>query len=87
MKNFLYFALFLSLILNLFLLSQYYSEPTKINTVKVLNHKEVERGFVSEDTSMFVFDFMSKINQCETFLWSVSENRKEIKYTIWFAKN
>jgi len=57
------------------------SEKAKENSNQSLNDV-----IVSQDTTSFVVDFISKINQCDTFLWSVSENRKEIKYTIWFEK-
>jgi len=90
MKEFYTYILITSLFLNVFLAfrtSDYY-KPADINIVKVV-HKEGQSTAVlpvSEDTTSFVIDFISKINQCDTFLWSVSENNREVKYTIWFAK-
>jgi hypothetical protein len=92
MKNFNTYILITSLFLNVFLAfknSDYY-KPAGVKIVKVV-HKEQSGQTsavlpVSEDTTSFVIDFISKIDQCDTFLWSVSENNKEIKYTIWFAK-
>jgi hypothetical protein len=90
MKNFYTYLLIISLFLNVFLAfrtSDYY-KPADVKIVKVV-HKEGQSNTalpVSEDTTSFVIDFISKINQCDTFLWSVSENNKEVKYTIWFAK-
>lgn len=92
MKNFHTYILITSLFLNVILAfrtSDYY-KPADVKIVKVV-HKEGsgQSGAVlpvSEDTTSFVIDFISKINQCDTFLWSVSENNREVKYTIWFAK-
>jgi hypothetical protein len=90
MKEFHTYILIASLFLNVFLAfrtSDYY-KPADVKIVKVV-HKEGQSNAilpVSEDTTSFVIDFISKINQCDTFLWSVSENNKEVKYTIWFAK-
>ena len=92
MKNFHTYILITSLFLNVFLAfrtSDYY-KPVDVKIVKVV-HKESAGQTnavlpVSEDTTSFVIDFISKIDQCDTFLWSVSENNKEVKYTIWFAK-
>jgi hypothetical protein len=90
MKEFYTYILITSLFLNVFLAfrtSDYY-KPADVNIVKVV-HKEGQSNAVlpvSEDTTSFVIDFVSKINQCDTFLWSVSENNREVKYTIWFAK-
>jgi len=57
-----------------------------IVSVDTKENQSLNDVIVSKDTTSFVVDFISKINQCDTFLWSVSENRKEIKYTIWFEK-
>jgi hypothetical protein len=90
MKEFHTYILIASLFLNVFLAfrtSDYY-KPADVKIVKVV-HKEGQSNAilpVSEDTTSFVIDFISKINQCDTFLWSVSENNREVKYTIWFAK-
>jgi hypothetical protein len=90
MKEFYTYILITSLFLNVFLAfrtSDYY-KPSDVKIVKVV-HKEGQSNAVfpvSEDTTSFVIDFISKINQCDTFLWSVSENNREVKYTIWFAK-
>lgn len=91
MKNFHTYILITSLFLNVFLAfrtSDYY-KPSDVKLVKVTKEGQDQTGSVipvSEDTTSFVIDFISKIDQCDTFLWSVSENSKEIKYTIWFAK-
>jgi hypothetical protein len=90
MKNFQSYILITSLLLNVFLAfktSDYY-KPPNVKVVKVV-HKEgstVTSQQVSENTTDFVINFISKIDCCDTFLWTVSENTKEIKYTIWFAK-
>ena len=91
MRNIYAILLLLSLLCNAYLLSMC-SDPKPSNAHKVVvkdkeGHAEIKDVKVSEDTTTFVLDFMSRISECDTFLWSVSENRKEIKYTIWFAKN
>lgn len=89
MKNFQSYLLIASLFLNVFLAFRTNDyKPSNIKIVKV-NHKEGLAGMpqkVSENTTDFVIDFVSKIDQCDTFLWTVSESNKEIKYTIWFSK-
>ena len=91
MRNLYAILLLLSLVCNAYLIS-IGSDPKPSNAHRVIvkehkdGGKEIRKTAVSEDTTMFVLDFMSKINECDTFLWSVSENNKEIKYTIWFAK-
>lgn len=89
MRNLYAILLLLSLVSNAYLLSMC-SEPKPINAHKVVVKENkgpyIKNTSVSEDTTMFVVDFMSRINECDTFLWAVSENKKEIKYTIWFAK-
>ena len=91
MKNFHTYILIVSLFLNVILAfrtSDYY-KPADVKIVKVVNKESSGQSSVvpvSEDTTSFVIDFVSKINQCDTFLWSVSENNREVKYTIWFAK-
>ena len=90
MRNLYATLLLLSLISNAYLLSMC-SDPKPSNAHKVIvkENKEgayIKNASVSEDTTMFVVDFMSRINKCDTFLWAVSESKKEIKYTIWFAK-
>jgi|694.fasta_scaffold97349_2 isocitrate/isopropylmalate dehydrogenase len=90
MRNLYAILLLLSLVCNAYLLSMC-SDPKPSNAHKVIvkENKEglyIKNTSVSEDTTMFVVDFMSRINECDTFLWAVSENKKEIKYTIWFAK-
>jgi hypothetical protein len=92
MKNFHTYILIVSLFLNVILAfrtSDYY-KPADIKIVKVVHKEQPGQSNavlpVSEDTTSFVIDFISKIDQCDTFLWSVSENNKEVKYTIWFAK-
>lgn len=81
--------LLISLVCNAYLLSAYSNniEVGKIHKVIVKESKEGNQTKVSENTSMFVIDFVGRINKCDTFLWAVSENKKEIKYTIWFEKN
>ena len=90
MRNIYAILLLFSLVCNACLLSMC-SDPNPSNAHKVVvkEHKGSETAGpnVSEDTTMFVLNFMSRINECDTFLWNVSENKKEIKYTIWFAKN
>jgi hypothetical protein len=90
MRNIYATLLLLSLLCNAYLLSMC-SEPKPGDAHKVVVKENKEGSYskntsVSEDTTMFVVDFMSRINECDTFLWAVSENKKEIKYTIWFAK-
>jgi hypothetical protein len=90
MRNIYAILLLLSLLCNAYLLSMC-SEPKPGDAHKVVVKENKEGPYakktsVSEDTTMFVVDFMSRINECDTFLWAVSENKKEIKYTIWFAK-
>jgi hypothetical protein len=89
MRNIYAILLLLSLLCNAYLLSVC-SEPKPGDAHKVVVKENKgpysKNTSVSEDTTMFVVDFMSRINECDTFLWAVSENKKEIKYTIWFAK-
>ena len=92
MKTFHVYILIASLFLNVFLAfrtSDYY-KPANVKVVKVMVKENQTQPSVvmaaSEDTTSFIVDFVSKIYQCDTFLWTVSENNKEIKYTIWFAK-
>lgn len=92
MKDFHTYILITSLFLNVFFAfrtSDYY-KPSNVKVVKVSHQKEeldkTKATGVSDDTTSFVLDFISKIDQCDTFLWSVSENNREIKYTIWFSK-
>ena len=67
MKEFYTYILITSLVLNVFLAfrtSDYY-KPADVNIVKVV-HKEGQSNAalpVSEDTTSFVIDFISKINQ------------------------
>ena len=59
----------------------------KANIELIKNNKEVNRkDAISDDTTLFVLNFSSHISECEKFLWTFSENKEEIKYTIWFAK-
>ena len=84
------YAIFLliSLICNAYLLSAYSEMKVgEIHRVIVKESKDGQQTQVSENTSMFVMDFIARINKCDTFLWAVSENKREIKYTIWFAKD
>jgi hypothetical protein len=91
MKNLYAILLLVSLVCNAYLLSRDAEpRPTRAHRVIVKEHKEgggdIRKTAVSEDTTMFVVDFISRINECDTFLWDVTENKREIRYTIWFAK-
>jgi hypothetical protein len=92
MRNLYAILLLVSLVCNAYLLARDSDpKPERAHKVIVKEHKdvggEIRKTNVSEDTTMFVVDFMSRINECDTFLWDVSENKREIKYTIWFAKD
>jgi hypothetical protein len=84
--------LLLSLLLNIYFLFRWEESPhtmnyKKANSELIKNNKEVRRrDAISDDTTMFVLNFSSHISECETFLWTFSEDKDEIKYTIWFAK-
>jgi hypothetical protein len=79
--------LLVSLVCNAYLLSANSEmQVGKVHKVIVKELKDGNSTQVSENTSLFVMDFVGRINQCDTFLWAVSENNREIKYTIWFAK-
>lgn len=94
MKNFNGYILIISLFLNVFLAfrTSYYYESANVKIVEVVHRENLDLStasvttHMSEDTTSFVIDFVSKIDQCDTFLWTVSENNREIKYSIWFAK-
>ena len=77
-----------SLLLNIYLLfsASEITKPYGVKTVKVAHSDQEGRPEVSEDTTVFLMDFASNIAKCETFLWTSSENRREIKYVIWFSK-
>jgi hypothetical protein len=79
--------LLLSLLTNVYLLSTMSEiQVGKVHKVIVKENNHGDQTKVSENTTMFVIDFIERIKRCDTFLWAVSENNKEIKYTIWFAK-
>jgi len=86
MKNLATYLLICSLIFNLFLLLRPDDIQKPVRVVRVKTQDVDPSGGVSEDTTSFVLDFASKISECDTFLWSVSENSKQVKYTIWFEK-
>lgn len=80
--------LLVSLLFNVYVLTLFSdSSVGQVHKVVVKEAKDGSQTKVSENTSMFVVDFIGRINRCDTFLWAVSENRKEVKYTIWFAKD
>jgi len=84
----------LSLLLNIYFLYEFGENRTshnmnykKANIELIKNNREVNRkDAISDDTTLFVLNFSSHISECEKFLWTFSENKDEIKYTIWFAK-
>jgi len=87
MRNLYATLLLLSLVCNAYLLTANSEMKVgEVHRVIVKDHKDGKSTQVSENTTMFVLDFMARINQCDTFLWAVSENDREVKYTIWFAK-
>jgi hypothetical protein len=84
--------LLLSLLLNIYFLfsveeSAHVMDYSTANSELIKNNKEVNRkDAISDDTTLFVLNFSSHISECEKFLWTFSEDKDEIKYTIWFAK-